>query len=155
MAVRIRLKKLGRSHRPYYRICVMDARTPRDGKTIEEIGTYDPMIRDTDKRVTIDAERVDYWLGVGALPTEKVKILIDKYKGKVPAVRQDRPAERAVPQDLPPLEARRPKPRSAAPVVQEPALAAEAEDAAKTDEPAPAEPEPQKAPSEEAAPAAE
>lgn len=73
----------------YYRICVMDSRTPRDGKTIEEIGTYDPMIRDTDKRVTLDAERVDYWLKVGAKPTENVQRLIEKYKGKVPATRID------------------------------------------------------------------
>jgi small subunit ribosomal protein S16 len=73
----------------YYRICVMDARTPRGGKAIEEIGTYDPMIRDTDKRVTLKADRVDYWLGVGAQPTDQVKRLIEKYKGKVPAVRLD------------------------------------------------------------------
>jgi small subunit ribosomal protein S16 len=65
----------------------MDSREPRDGKSIEEVGTYDPMIRDTDKRVTMKASRVDYWLGVGALPTENVKILIDKYKGKVPETR--------------------------------------------------------------------
>lgn len=73
----------------YYRICVMDSRSPRGGKSIEEIGTYDPMIRDTDKRVTLDAARVDHWLKVGAKPTEKVQRLIDKYKGKVPAVRID------------------------------------------------------------------
>lgn len=89
MAVRIRLKQLGRRHRPYYRICVMDSRTPRDGKTIEEIGTYDPMIRDTDKRVCIDATRYDYWVGVGAQPTDHVKRLAEKYKGKVPSVRID------------------------------------------------------------------
>ena len=46
MAVRIRMKRLGRRHRPFYRICVMDARVPRDGKAIEEVGTYDPMVRE-------------------------------------------------------------------------------------------------------------
>ena len=89
MAVRIRMKKFGRRHRPYFRICVMDSRTPRDGRAIEEVGTYDPMIDDTDKRVTMKADRIDYWLGVGAQPSEKVRILIDKYKGKVPEVRMD------------------------------------------------------------------
>lgn len=108
MAVRIRLKKLGRLHRPYYRICVMDSRTPRDGKSIEEIGTYDPMVRDKDKRVTLMAERVDYWIGVGALPTEKVKVLIDKYKGKVPDKRVDERVMRELP-PLPPPRERRPK----------------------------------------------
>lgn len=98
MSVRIRLKKLGRRHRPYYRICIMDARTPRDGKAIEEVGTYDPMIAETDKRCTMKADRIDYWLSVGAQPTEKVKILIDKYKGKVPDVRIDQPKERVVPE---------------------------------------------------------
>lgn len=80
MAVRIRMKKLGRTHRPFYRICVMDSRKPRDGRAIEEIGTYDPMVRDKSARVTIDLERVDYWVGVGAQPTEKVAALIRKVK---------------------------------------------------------------------------
>ena len=53
MAVKIRLKRLGRTHRPYYRICVMDGRSPRDGKAIEEVGTYDPMIPELDKSVTM------------------------------------------------------------------------------------------------------
>lgn len=91
------MKKMGRRHQPYYRLCVMDSRTPRDGKVIEEVGTYDPMVRETDKRCTMKAERIDYWLSVGALPTEKVKILIDKYKGKVPEVRLDRPKEKTIP----------------------------------------------------------
>lgn len=80
MSVRIRMKRLGRTHRPFYRICIMDHRKARDGKTIEEIGTYDPMIRDKSKRVTLDMERVDYWMSVGAKPTEKVGVLINKFK---------------------------------------------------------------------------
>ena len=79
MAVRIRLKQTGRKHRPFYRICAMDARTPRDGRVLEQLGTYDPMIPYTDARAILDAERVGDWLGVGALPTEKVKVLIKKY----------------------------------------------------------------------------
>ncbi len=79
MAVRIRLKKLGRRHRPFYRICAMDSRTPRDGRVIEELGTYDPMVPETDARAVLNAERIDYWLGVGAKPTPKVGVLIRKY----------------------------------------------------------------------------
>jgi small subunit ribosomal protein S16 len=73
------MKKMGRLHRPFYRICAMDSRTPRDGRVLEQLGTYDPMIPETDARTTLNVERVKYWLGVGALPTEKVKILLTKY----------------------------------------------------------------------------
>jgi small subunit ribosomal protein S16 len=73
------MKKLGRRHRPFYRICAMDARTPRDGKAIEELGYYDPTVRDVDARAVLKRERIDYWLSVGARPTEKVAVLIKKY----------------------------------------------------------------------------
>lgn len=79
MAVRIRLKKLGRKHRPFFRICATDVRAPRDGRVIEELGTYDPMVPETDARVTLDYERVTYWLGVGAQPSESAAVLIKKY----------------------------------------------------------------------------
>ena len=79
MAVRLRLKRLGRKHRPFFRVCAMDSRTPRDGKVIEELGYYDPMVRETDARAVLDGERIDYWIGVGALPSEKVSVLIKKY----------------------------------------------------------------------------
>lgn len=79
MAVRIRMKKMGRAHRPFYRICAMDSRSPRDGKAIEYLGTYDPFIPETDARVNLKSERVDYWLGVGAQPSPKVAVLIRKY----------------------------------------------------------------------------
>lgn len=58
----------------------MDSRKPRDGKAIEEIGTYDPMVHDKSARVAINMERVDYWLGVGAQPSDKVATLIKKVK---------------------------------------------------------------------------
>lgn len=80
MAVRIRMKRLGRKHRPFYRICVMDQRAPRDGKAIEEIGTYDPMVRDKSKRVVMRLDRVDHWISVGAQPSEKVAVLIEKVR---------------------------------------------------------------------------
>ncbi len=79
MAVRIRMKMMGRKHRPYFRICATDSRSPRDGRVIEELGTYDPLIPETDGRVQLNAERVAYWLGVGAQPSEKVSVLIKKY----------------------------------------------------------------------------
>ena len=79
MSVRIRLKKLGRRHRPFYRLCAVDRRRPRDGRVLEELGTYDPMVPDVDARAVLDGERIAYWLGVGAQPTEKVAVLIRKY----------------------------------------------------------------------------
>ena len=79
MSVRIRMKKLGRRHRPFYRICAMDIRTPRDGRVLEELGTYDPMVPDVDARAVLNGERINYWLSVGAQPSEKVRVLIKKY----------------------------------------------------------------------------
>ena len=79
MSVRIRMKKMGRRHRPFFRICAMDKRSPRDGKVIEELGYYDPMVKETDARAVLKAERIDYWLSVGAQPSEKVGVLIKKY----------------------------------------------------------------------------
>jgi small subunit ribosomal protein S16 len=73
------MKKLGRRHRPFFRICAVDARNPRDGRVLEELGTYDPMVPDVDARAVLKGERIDYWLGVGAQPSEKVKVLIKKY----------------------------------------------------------------------------
>lgn len=79
MSVRIRLKKMGRKHRPFFRMCVMDARCPRDGRVLEEVGTYDPMVPETDARALLNAERIAYWLGVGAQPSDKAAVLIKKY----------------------------------------------------------------------------
>src|SRR5690606_11651264 len=79
MAVKLRMKKLGRKHRPFFRICAMDSRTPRDGRAIEELGTYDPMVPDADARVKLARDRVAYWLSVGAQPSPKVAVLIRKY----------------------------------------------------------------------------
>jgi small subunit ribosomal protein S16 len=73
------MKKLGRAHRPFFRVCAMDVRAPRDGRVIEELGYYDPMVGETDARAILNGERIAYWLGVGAQPTEKVRVLIDKY----------------------------------------------------------------------------
>ncbi len=80
MAVRIRMKKMGRKHHAFFRICVMDARVQRDGRAIEEVGFYDPMLSDKSRRVTLNLERIDYWLSVGAQPSEKVNALIRKVR---------------------------------------------------------------------------
>lgn len=80
MAVRIRMKRLGRKHRPFYRICVMDQKSPRDGKAIEEVGHYDPMVKDKSKRVVVALDRVDHWISVGAQPSEKVAVLLRKVR---------------------------------------------------------------------------
>ncbi|HXG13226.1 MAG TPA: 30S ribosomal protein S16 [Gemmataceae bacterium] len=82
MAVRIRMKKMGRKHRPYFRIVAIDARQPRDGRVIEELGSYDPMIPNTDDRVRLKPDRIKYWLSVGAQPSEKVAVLLRKYLTK-------------------------------------------------------------------------
>jgi len=76
--VRIRLKRMGRRHRPFFRICAMDARAPRDGKSIEDLGFYDPMAPDDGEKIRVNKERVEYWLRVGAQPTEKTRVLLKK-----------------------------------------------------------------------------
>jgi small subunit ribosomal protein S16 len=73
------MKQFGRKHRPYYRICAMDIRRPRDGRVLEELGTYDPLVPDTDARAVLNGERIAYWLSVGAQPSDKVRVLIKKY----------------------------------------------------------------------------
>jgi small subunit ribosomal protein S16 len=82
--VRIRLKRMGRRHRPFFRICVVDAREKRDGRTIEDIGTYDPLIVQQDKKVTLKAGRAEYWLGVGAQPSESAANLLKQVGIKLP-----------------------------------------------------------------------
>jgi small subunit ribosomal protein S16 len=76
MAVRLRLTRLGRTHRPFYRLAAMESRNQRDGRVLEELGFYDPSNIDKDAQVKLDAERVRYWLSVGALPTETVRHLL-------------------------------------------------------------------------------
>ena len=78
MSVRIRLKRFGTKKRPFYRIVVMDSRTPRDGRAIEEVGFYNPRTQPADLR--IDRERVDYWVGRGAQLSETVRTLLAQKK---------------------------------------------------------------------------
>ena len=74
MATKIRLKRLGKIRAPYYRIVVADSRTKRDGRVIEEIGKYHPT--EEPSFIEVDSERAQYWLGVGAQPTEQVTVLL-------------------------------------------------------------------------------
>ena len=78
MAVRIRLKRLGRRNRPFYRVCVFDSRTRRDGRTIEDIGFYDTLATSPDRELKVDVDRARYWLSVGALPSEIVTQLFKR-----------------------------------------------------------------------------
>lgn len=79
MAVKIRLARHGAKKRPYYRIVVADSRKPRDGRFIEEVGRYNPCV--SPSFVTFDIDRVQYWLGVGAQPTDTVARLWKDYDG--------------------------------------------------------------------------
>ncbi len=83
--VRIRMKSFGRRHRPFFRICAMDSRTGRDGRAIEELGHYDPMVRNVDARTVLNKSRIRYWLSVGAQPSEKVAALLRRHKVAKPA----------------------------------------------------------------------
>jgi small subunit ribosomal protein S16 len=74
VAVKIRLKRMGKIRTPFYRVVIADSRTKRDGRVIEEIGTYNPKAEPS--VITIDTERAQYWLGVGAQPTEAVAALL-------------------------------------------------------------------------------
>lgn len=76
--VRIRLQRLGRRNRPFYRISVMDERVKRDGRLIEELGWYDPVSKDESKQLKLDDERAKYWLGQGAQPSDTLMDIFAK-----------------------------------------------------------------------------
>ena len=83
MAVSIRLRREGTKNRPYYRVVVADSRSPRDGKFIEIIGTYDP--KQTGQNSSFSVERAEYWISKGAQPSDTVRSLIKKQKKMIPA----------------------------------------------------------------------
>ena len=77
MALKIRLARGGAKKRPFYRIVVAEASAPRDGRYVERVGTYNPMVpKDHDQRLTLKSERITYWLGQGAQPTERVQKML-------------------------------------------------------------------------------
>lgn len=105
MAVKIRMKLMGRKHRQFFRICALDTRKPRDGRVLEELGTYDPHVPLTDARVLLNRERVNYWLSVGAQPSHKVGIMIKKYglNGSHLAEQESAREKLALPKVAPPM----------------------------------------------------
>ena len=137
MAVRIRMKKMGRAHRHFFRICATDKRTPRDGRVLEELGTYDPMIPDADARAILKNERIDYWLGVGAQPSEKVAVLIKKYGSSGTHVEAQRAAleKLSMPVEIPDAGEPASKPKSEEEAKAEEAPAEVAAEEAGTQEP--------------------
>jgi small subunit ribosomal protein S16 len=145
MAVRIRMKKLGRKHRPFFRMVAIDGRAPRDGKVLEELGHYDPLIRDTDARAVLNGERIAYWLSVGALPSENCGVLIKKYgkdgtrlaeqQAALERIKTTRPQAPAP--YIPPPKPPEPEPAAEAPAAEAPAAEAAAPAEAPTEEPKP------------------
>ena len=100
MALSIRLSRGGSKKRPYYRVVVADARSPRDGKYLEKIGTYNPLLaKDDEKRIQLDADCARHWLGVGAQPTDRVARFLDLAGVKERAARNNpnkgKPGEKA------------------------------------------------------------
>ena len=76
MAVKLRLKRMGSKQKPFYRIVAADSRSPRDGRFIETVGTYNPLLKDNN--ITVDEEKVAKWVSNGAQPTDTVKNLLSK-----------------------------------------------------------------------------
>lgn len=100
--VKIRLRRFGRTHKPFYRLAAMDTRTKRDGKTIEELGTFDPLNKDEAKQINIDVERCRHWVSTGAQPSEtaakllqRVGIELPKWVGKTKKRGSTRPKQKA------------------------------------------------------------
>ena len=92
MAVKIRLKRMGKIRAPFYRVVVMDSRTKRDGRAIEEIGKYHPT--EEPSLIDIDLDRANYWLSNGAQPTEAVAALLKKYEEGTVRVKEPKPSKK-------------------------------------------------------------
>jgi len=78
MAVKIRMTRMGRRHRPFFRINVIDSRTPRDGRVLEKLGHYDPLEKEADKQIVLNTERAEHWLSLGAIPSDTVSDMLLK-----------------------------------------------------------------------------
>ena len=79
MAVKIRMTRMGRRHRPFYRINAIDSRTPRDGRVLEKLGHFDPVVKDQEKQIVLNTERIEYWLSQGAIPSDTVAQILAKH----------------------------------------------------------------------------
>jgi small subunit ribosomal protein S16 len=128
MALSIRMSRGGAKKRPYYRIVVADSRSPRDGRFIERLGTYNPMVaKDHPERVVLNAERLKHWLGVGAQPSDRVARFLGQaglaQAPKIPEqTRKNQPRKRA--QERMKAEAAAAAAPAAAPAAPVPAAAA-------------------------------
>jgi len=143
------MKRMGRKNREYYRICAADRRSPRDGRVIEELGTYDPHVAETDARCTLNGPRVEYWLSVGAQPSDAVRVLIKKYGprgshlAQMEAARSRLSMPKAVPDAGAPAFVPEPQAEPAAESTAEPVASEPAAEAAVATEAAPADPAPE------------
>ena len=79
MSVKLRLTRMGRRHRPFYRITATDSRTARDGRILEKLGHFDPIEKDEAKQVVLNKERAEYWLSQGAIPSDTVAQILQKH----------------------------------------------------------------------------
>jgi small subunit ribosomal protein S16 len=134
MAVKIRLKRIGRKNRPFYRICVFDARTRRDGTPIEELGSYDPAALTLSDKVTVNRERAAYWLSVGAQPSETVASMLRKLGVRKGSLVDPAPSATKAP----PAPAPTPEPVVAAPEAEAETPEADSKAAPESDDAAPA-----------------
>ena len=149
MALKIRLARGGSKKRPYYRIVVADVRNPRDGRFIEKLGTYNPLLsKESNERVTLQVDRIKYWLGVGAKPTDRVLRFLDAEDiAKRPPRNNPKKAIPKKDKEEAPAEEAQAEAPAEAPAEEAPAEEAPAEAPA---EEAPAEEAPAEAPAEEA-----
>ena len=124
MAMKIRLARGGSKKRPFYSIVATDSRMPRDGRFLEKLGTYNPLLaKDDEKRVVMDLDRVNHWLGQGAQPTDRVARFLEAAGARPKAVRNN--AKAAVPGKAMAERAAKKAARAAAPAEAAPAAAEE------------------------------
>jgi len=150
MAMKIRLARGGSKKRPFYRVVAADARMPRDGRFIEKLGTYNPLLaKDSEERVKLDLERIQHWLGQGAQPTDRVSRMLEA-AGVIPAKTRNNPikakpgkkaierTEEKAAKAAAPVEEEAPAEEAAAeaPAAETPAEEAAAEEAAAEEKPA-------------------
>ena len=147
MALKIRLARGGAKKRPFYRIVVAEASSPRDGRYVERVGTYNPMVpKEHEQRMTLNSERITFWLGQGAKPTDRVhKMLAAAGLTEAPVIR-DQPKKSAPGKKRADREAQAAEAAAAAEAEAEAAAAAPAEEAPAEEAPA----EEAAAPAEEA-----
>ena len=157
MALKIRLARGGAKKRPFYRIVVAEASSPRDGRYVERVGTYNPMVpKEHEQRMTLNSERITFWLGKGAKPTERVHKMLAAAGLAEPLVIRDQPKKSAPGKKRAEREAEAAEAAAAAESsAEEAAPAEEAAAESSAEEAAPAEEAAAESSAEEAAPAEE